>query len=511
MEVPTYQRRFGIPGSAPYGSASYGAAMAPAEATSDLAREASRVIEKHIEARRVNELSEKTLEASKKFDELDARMDRQTEWNQIVPEYEAGIKELQTKYGKQIQDPVVRRMFAQDFQKMSLRGSTRARELARKKEIDTNKANLFTTIETYSDDIAVAPDFESASNKIKYAQAAIYGAVAAGTISEEEGVKRIKDFTENAQVNFIRREMLDDPEAVYKGLVTGAYPELDETRKTSLLKESRELAEAEEKKRVRILDQAERDREKFKKDAMEAAYGDALVAYSQGTLTEPVVQSLISRRRIDPDKGSHLLSLLKGGGAEKAKDNPMVVGRIASALELGADVGPDLDAALGRNEIKPETYVSLKKQAGDRDFKRGMYHVNYALKPSDADQWTPDKHIRHAEAVEEYTSRVAAGEPPMVVARSVVETFTSDVRRTIRGIAAPRFLAGEKTSLDALRKAQAETAKAFQSGKISVDDFNREAERIQLLLDLAGRLNDSEQAAPDGALSDRAKEALKKR
>lgn len=510
MEVPTYQRRIGIPGSIPYARASAGIAAAPGMALVEAGETIARETERHLEARRVTELTERTLEAAQAFDELDQWVDQQTEWDQIVPAYEARVKELQTKYSQEIKDPAVRNMFARDFKKMSIRGKSQAMAKARKIESDYNEANLITTLDTYSDMIARSPDFASASEKIVYARAAIAGAVASGTISQTEGVKRERDFTEKAQVNFIRRELLSDPEAVYKGLVSGAYPELDEARKTTLLKESLDLAEASERKRIRILEQAERDREKYKRDAQEAAYGDALVSYSQGTLNETQVQRLISGRRIDPDKGSHLLSLIKKSRDDKPKDNPVVVGRIASALELGTDVSGDLEAALQKNDIKPATYINLKKQLGDRDFKRGLYHVNYALKPSEADQWTPDKHLRHAEAVNEYSSRVAAGEPPMDVAKGVVENFTADVRRTIRGIAAPRFLTGEKTNLQSLKDAQIKTAEEFRKGRISTDDFNREAERIQVLMDLAERLNQNDQAMPK-ELSDRAKEALKKR
>jgi hypothetical protein len=393
---------------------------------------------------------------------------------------------------------------------MAIRGQAEARGVAKKREKDHNQAALIGTLDAYSDMVAQAPSFEKAAERVGYARSAIAGAIAAGTIDETTGVKMDKDFVEKSQVNFIQREMLDNPEGVYKGLIEGKYPELDEARKTQLLKQSQDRAEAVERDRIRIIEHNERQVEKAKKEVQENNYGNALVLYSQSKLTEASVQQMISGRKIDPDKGSHLISLLRTEEkqGDKGVNNPRVVADLSTRLELGADIGVDLDAALEKNQIKADTYVSLKKQMADRDFKRGLYHVNYALKPSEADQWTPDKHIRHAEAVEEYSSRVAAGENPLVVSKSIIEMFTSDVRRTIKGIPSPRFLAGDKTSIEALREAQSKTAEAFKKGSLSPEDFNRESDRLQLLMDLVTRLNQNAEAMP--ADDDRLKKALKK-
>jgi len=39
---------------------------------------------------------------------------------------------------------------------------------------------------------------------------------------------------------------------------------------------------------------------------------------------------------------------------------------------------------------------------GDRNFKQGMGYISRALKPSEADKWTPDRHVRFAEAVDDF-------------------------------------------------------------------------------------------------------------
>ena len=67
---------------------------------------------------------------------------------------------------------------------------------------------------------------------------------------------------------------------------------------------------------------------------------------------------------------------------EESEDDPVVVGEITEALELGMDIEPILADALERGQIKTSSYISIKKAMGARDYKRGLYYINNSLKPT---------------------------------------------------------------------------------------------------------------------------------
>jgi ribosomal protein S20 len=510
MEVPTYQRRVGIPGSVPYGRASLGIATAQGEAVSQLGAVVSAEAERHLEARRVNELSQRTLDAVKELDELDRWAENEPAFESIVPGYEEKLRELRNKQ-REITDPAVKNLYARQFEQLAIRGLSKAKDVARKKEITHNQSMVQVRLNEYSDMIGAAGDFQKAAEYMKFAQVEIAGAVAAGTIDELQAVNMEKQFRDRTLVSFVRRDMLNHPKETYLNLEAGKYEGLDEIEKTGLLKEAKSMTEAFEAREIADAERIDRHARQALKDRQEEVYGELLVMKSNGQLNEPIVQILIRNRRLDPDKAKVLLDELRAEArGEKTLNDPMFVGDLASRIELGEDVSESLAAGVKSGRIKTETYIALQKQQSDRDYQRGSSYINYALKPSEADQWTPDKHIRHAEAVDEYSSRVAAGEAPMAVARNIVDRHTDEVRRTFRGLPAPRFLTGDKRNRQDLNAAREKTVQAFRKGLLTEEEFNREAERLEQLINLVTKMEEQKNRDIEDGESDRLKQAREK-
>ncbi|MBW2632316.1 MAG: hypothetical protein JRC90_11285 [Deltaproteobacteria bacterium] len=243
------------------------------------------------------------------------------------------------------------------------------------------------------------------------------------------------------------------------------------------------------------LQEAETKAAKKKEDEQKANFGAMVVSYSNGELTEERIRGLIKTRSIDPGKGMAMITRLRTSQKDEKEpdeNNPVIVGRLASDIELGFDVDERLYLALTNGDIKSETYITLKAKLGDRDFKQGMNYVSRALKPSQADKWTPDRHVRFAEAIDDYQARVGQGQNPIDVAREIVDLNIGHIRRTILGLRIPRFLTGEKTNLMDLALAKTVTVGKYQAGELTIEEFNREAILIKQLEDLVGELSGGE-------------------
>jgi hypothetical protein len=269
------------------------------------------------------------------------------------------------------------------------------------------------------------------------------------------------------------------------------YPGLTEDRRNLYLKHALDQTR-QIKNQARIdEDREERAAEKAVKTAQENAYGDALVMHSQGRLTEPMIQNLISTRRIDPDKGKTLIDSVRGEARreDKGVNNPVVLGDLVTRLEMGADIGPDLDRAQARGEVKDETYIGLKKQLADKNFKRGSDYVSKALRPGEMDRNDQGKNLRYASAMEEYVSRVSAGEKPMEAADDVVLTALGKRRNAFAALPQPMFLEGDRNDLGNLNKAWVRTVEQFNAGNLAPEVYQRE---IRVLDELRRRKRDQD-------------------
>ncbi len=287
----------------------------------------------------------------------------------------------------------------------------------------------------------------------------------------------------------VEQDILVSPELAIQRLtqqdLKSIYPGLSEEKRVDYLRIAGEQFTQRQNEAIAAQNRKERVEERAKKDAQEKAYGDALISFSKGELSETMVQGLLSRREIDPDKGASLLSSLRSDGRREEND-PVVLGDLVASLELGRDITEPLTSARTRGQVKTETFIALRKEQANEQFRRGLNLIN-GLKPSESDKWSPDKHIRYTEAVDEYSSRVASGQEPIEVGREILGRYMGDVRRTARGILRPRYLDGDKLDPGALEEAKEKTAQAFQAGKIDASEFAREAERLQLLTELAQR------------------------
>ena len=259
-----------------------------------------------LEGRRVNEMSQRTLETVKEIDELDQWAKQEVDFEKIVPAYENKIIELRLRQ-REIQDPAVKKQFGRQFEKLAVRSLSFAKDLARGKENNHNQAMIGVRLNEYSNMIGSAENFQKASSYMKYMKGEIAGAVAAGTIDELRGVEIEKEFLDKSFTNFVRRDMFFAPRETYAGLLAGQYEGLDEISRTGLMKEAKNMVTALHAQE--LADQEHRDKQARQKlrDYQDSVYGELLVMKDKKLLTAPYVYSLIHKRSLDPDKARGLL------------------------------------------------------------------------------------------------------------------------------------------------------------------------------------------------------------
>jgi hypothetical protein len=220
----------------------------------------------------------------------------------------------------------------------------------------------------------------------------------------------------------------------------------------------------------------------------------AWVDYSEGSMTSARLHDLARDQQIDATTFNAIRNDMKD---PTIANDPYVVGALAEAQELGRDISIDLDQAMAAGNIKKETYIAMRTAAAKKGFDRAFKFVVNATKlPSDF--YNPDKQLLYAEGLERFNLRVAAGEPPLLVAREVVESWTDDVSRTIIGLPRPRFMpAGmEKGDLAALDQAEQRTIE--NRGRFStVSEYRMEMDNINALRQLAEAYSKSTKSNPE--------------
>lgn len=446
--------------------------------------------EKFLQARRVNEVSEHTLRANKEVAELDAWAAGQSDFNIIEPEYKKRIAKLSAGHRKEIKDPTVWRMFNRDFQRMSLRGEIKAGNIARSKEKTHNRASANVMLDEYADIVITSKDFETGAEAINHARAYIAGLVEAGTYDELEGQKLEQGFTEKAHINFIKREILDDPEGVLEDLKAGEYKELDEADRTDLMIKADAQATTNAKERIRVKDQTEKDLEKIREAIIEDNEYDAWQLYYNGDLSIPALEEMADKREIGEITYRNLREKLDPDTPdEDIEDNPIVVGEIAERIEMGMDVRKELRAALDKKQMSNKTYIQMSKLVAQKEYQEATSYLSNAIKPTPAEKWSPDKHLKYAEAKNRLNNLASSGVQPLVAAKEVVEAYTSDLRRTINGLRKPVHLEGKKNNPVDLEKAERLTVEAYKKGTLTDDQFKDETDLIYRLKEITGSVD----------------------
>jgi hypothetical protein len=443
-----------------------------------------------MEARRANDFSQKTLEATKEFNDLDRWTDTQTDFKTMPTTYQMKASELRAKYTAEIEDPTVRNLFLKDFDRMAIRGLNRTKELAVNLEGDANRANLLNTLSEYSQLVATAPTFGLASERVGRARAAIAGAVATKAIDEERGAALDKHFSDSAYTNYIKREILQDPKRVYEDLETGKYTGLDEHIKTDLLKYSENMATAKEHEQLQLANQKRIADEKEVKDRREGNAMQLSVFAMQGKLTKPQLIEAGRMRLIDQSDMFQINNLIEK--TEGGEDDPATRLDLFSRIMDGTVKPRDIFARVGQglSTKTAESFLEKLKTVAREDdpsrnpiYKDAKAYIDGTLTQVGMFDFNKDQQPRKERAFDEFDKRVRAGEDILTVRDDVVRRYRP---LDLSAEQLPKPLYGSKGDpVNAFKK----TKSAYEAGQISRDTYEREIKNLDALLSIQDRDN----------------------
>lgn len=167
-------------------------------------------------------------------------------------------------------------------------------------------------------------------------------------------------------------------------------------------------------------------------------------------------------------------------------DNPWVVVEAQQMVEQGQDVTQFLKTAEESGQLSTKTVASVGKHSIDEKSKRAMQYIDRALKPSEADKWSPDKHLKYADATRLYYAKIASGMDYDQAAVEVVRGYIDGVRRTLRTLPTPQGMTpDQKTDTAALNQKKAELVEKFRTRQITPEVYTEEMKNIDALIKIA--------------------------
>lgn len=445
-----------------------------------------------------------TLKAMQDLQDREMQLMQDPDYRGMPEKFVVYAREIAAAHEQEIGDPAARRGFRQKFALLAQNRIEAAKWQSYNREVENQQAGVVRGFHEALDLIGGSRSMQEVEAHRQDYLESIDRKAAAGILRADWAEQQKARFSSAASGILVEQDLFVSPETAERKLLSKDpgefYPGLSEEKRLDYLKLARAEVERKEAEKVRVAEKQEIETAKAAKEAMETTYSDALISYSQGKLTETMVQHMLARREIDPDKASSLINRLReeAKGGEKAENNPMLVGQLVARLEMGEDITADLDSAMKRGDIRPDTFISLKKQAAGDLFKRGSAFVSKALRPGEMDRFDQERNLRYARAMENYTRKVSEGQDPMEAARDVVFETVSEKTSAFMALPSPRYLDGDRNNLGNLNKAWRLTTDKWKAGALSDGEYQREIrliERLQRLKrDMETADSDSEQA-----------------
>ena len=231
------------------------------------------------------------------------------------------------------------------------------------------------------------------------------------------------------------------------------------------------------------------DRERFTKrneDALEKQQkvnaGAVLQSLYNPEAPRVNVHDLHKRRLIDNATYEHAIKARESA----MLDNPWMVTELHDKAERGVDITNDLRNAVEVGSLSEKTAASIGKHTTDEKSKRAMQYIDRALKPSEADKWSPDKHLKYADATRLYYAKIQGGMDYETAAAEVVRGYIDGVRRTVRMLPTPDGITqDQKTDMTALETSKQVLAEKFRKKQITPEVYREQMKNIDALIKIA--------------------------
>lgn len=387
--------------------------------------------------------------------------------------YREAMKQARESATKKIRGNMERSLFDQQVGLDIERGVASIREDARRREVDTSRASLDTTILGNRTSALEAKDEATRAAFIQATQDAITGAQAKGYLSAQEAVTLRQGWTTSYAESYVGMQSVDDQLKLLANPKGTLADYIDPAKRVDLLDRAQRQRLAEE-------DHAFVMSERAKRLMQEGASKQLDFALANGQLTPAWIEA--HRTQLSADDYRYAYKALESD----AITNPEVYADLRGRASLGQDVRAEARTALTSRRISQSDYDRLLGEVESERpgwYKRGAQFISTASGVSDLNP-DPAGAQRKAAMLDDWAEwgaenpKATDAQAQDAYKRIVSEYSIVNYNNMALVKRAPRFLVGDRIQPD-LDKTEDATVRAFRAGQIDEAEFRRQAQLLK--------------------------------
>ncbi len=423
------------------------------------------------------ELENYAFELKKNDRDYDTQFDR----------YQNFVKETDKKYQKLFDKDIAGyQTFKQNFGELAFKKGFDIRGNAITGQLDRQKGDVNLTLSTLSE-LAVQGDDAQRNEVGVKAQLLLNDAVQNGVLTSDESTKAFLGFRDQSVSALVRRDILSDPDQAAQKLLLGQYEGLSSEKQMMWLEKANAQAEARQRQSNVDEDRLYRDQERAEKRTQQemSKAGDKLL--STGQLTP----DWIERNRDNIGEGDYRYFYKQLREGETGTTNTNIYTNLMLRASNGEDVRDAARGELHSGNLQLKDFdklvVRAEKNSPQADvpnwYKRGESYIKETLRVSDMNP-DPSAPQRLANAMDEWNTWVdqnkdAKPEDAQKAYRRITDDYQL-IKSTTTTLSAPTptYMVGSRAAIN-IDETEAKTVEAFQSNKISEQEFKRQSLLIQ--------------------------------
>jgi hypothetical protein len=306
----------------------------------------------------------------------------------------------------------------------------------------------------------------------------------AGIISPQEAVDKSQRFSSSAVTNRVNRDMFNNPIATRQRLINNAYPGLDEPTRTKLLNRATDEATQAITRQNAAEERVDRQARKARDD-MERNLGFQIDQFIGSGDLDGLQGFLSTNGRLM--SASDRTRALKAVRRQDIVTDFTTYATLSERAAGGENVESEARQAVMQGLLNDNDYrviVNASRETGWR--KRGYSHIADNLKPSEFEKKVGNTAtIRSANALRDWNTWVrenpnSTDEQADIEAKRIVAEYSNTAQvQSVATLRRPTYLVSTGPSSFDLKQTDVKTKRAFDEGKISRVEYERQAALIE--------------------------------
>jgi len=441
-----------------------------------LAAELAKTAEKIQLSKEAWQLADATAKATGELEQIRGQLEADEDFDTHSSRFLEQAQAIREKYGEQL-GGVSARAFRDDFERIAQSNAGQVAINAQKLKAQKVRTEIGNTLFDLSQLTGQDPVTDEAIHS--QARLAVETGAQNGNLSFAERNALMQKFDTDSSEAAIRRDMLADPELAERRLASGGYPRLSGEAQAIWAQRVSDAAYSAQQRRLATEERDYRMSERAQKERADelSKEGDTLLASNK--LTPKWIES--HSRELDPADKRYFYSKLTGGAGDGPRDSTRYA-NLRERAGLGEDVRDEAREALHRGEIRSSDFDRILGEVeGSRPswYRRGTEYISTMSGVSDLNP-DPAAAATKATMLDQWNDWASAHPKASVTeAQTAYQDIVSHNSLVqMNGLPMPKFAVGNRLALD-IDSTEAQTAKAFQDGRIDKAQFEREALLLQ--------------------------------